>query len=302
MLKDTWKEIGRLENIFLEIIDDPLKKEVLLYPICYCQIVRRENTFEVELPKLISCANKTFQTYKNRWQDILLELDLFMFIAPNGEVLYGKDLLSVSSPEGFTVSFLPEYREIFFDVYSKLLKYWAILSRISSYTKRNTPAEIVYLTSVIFNEELFKECSLYASHQAQRFHKEKNFFEAVKDMSDFYVKFFSNEKDIKLLISAYEKIEKLKKNYYGINTDKLRKDLYNLIESIEEGNKVYIIKIGFWSSNSDSGFSLRRLWKKIVNKLKSIGGRRWTLTSSEIAYSYFIETCLKRQKEQVIPS
>ncbi|MDQ7038393.1 MAG: hypothetical protein Q9N26_04230, partial [Aquificota bacterium] len=168
MLKDTWQEAGRLESLFLEIVEDPTKKEVLLYPICYCQLVRKDSSFEVDLQKLISCANKTFKITKGTWQDILLELDLFQLIAPNGDVICGKDILRIQSPEGFRVSFLPEYREIFYEVYSRFLKYWTILSKVSSYSRRNTPAEAVYLSVLIFNEELFKEVIHFCSLQTAR--------------------------------------------------------------------------------------------------------------------------------------
>jgi len=120
----------------------------------------------VELPRLISCASKTFHTFRGRWQDILLELDLFQLITPRGDVIYGKDILKIQSPEGFRISFLPEYREVFYEVYSKFLKYWTVLSKVSSYSKRNTPAEGVYLSALIFNEELYTEAVHFAGLQS----------------------------------------------------------------------------------------------------------------------------------------
>lgn len=298
MLKDTWQEIGRLESIFLEIIEDPTKKEVLLYPICYCQLVRKENSFDIELPKLISCANKTFHTFKGKWQDILLELDLFQFITPRGDVFYGKDILKFSSPEGLTVSFLPEYREVFYEVYSKFLRYWTVLSKISSYSKRNTPAEAVYLASIIFNEELYSESAYYASTQAFRFPQEKPFFNAVKELSEFYLRL--NEKkepSVELLQSALGRISTLKSPYYGVNTDKLKQDIEALIKDISKGRKYFILKISFTLVSGHGKGFFRRLISKLVNKLKEIGGRRWTLMSSETVYSSFTGTCLRRQRE-----
>jgi hypothetical protein len=301
MLKDTWQEIGRLESIFLEIIEDPTKKEILLYPICYCQLVRKENNFEVDLQKLISCANKTFHTFRGKWQDILLELDLFQFITSRGEILYGKDILKVSSPEGLSVSFLPEYREIFYEVYSKFLRYWTVLSKVSSYSKRNTPAEAVYLSALIFNEELYRESSHYASFQALRFPREEPFFSAVRDLSEFYVKLNDKrEFDISLLERAHRRISPLGNTYYSVNTEKLMKDIEALMKDIAKGKKYFILKISFTLVSGHGRGFIRRIVSKIVDRLKELGGKRWTLMSSETVCSSFTGTCWKRQKDLLI--
>jgi len=302
MLKDIWQEAGRLESIFLEIIEDPTKKEVLLYPICYCQLVRKENSFEIYLPKLISCANKTFHTFRGRWQDILLELDLFQFITPRGDVFYGKEILKVPSPEGLTVTFLPEYREVFYEIYSKFLRYWTVLSKISSYSKRNTPAEAVYLSALIFNEELYTESVHFSNLQSMRFPGEEPFFSAVKDLAEFYVKVNERrEFDTELLERAYAKISRFKNPYYGINTLKLRRDIENLIKDINKGKKYFILKIDFTIASSHRKGFLRKVVSKVVRKLKEIGGRRWTLMNSETVCSYFTGTSWKKQRDLRIP-
>jgi len=299
MLKDTRQDIGRLESIFLEIIDDPTKKEVLLYPICYCQLVRKENSFEIDLGKLIGCANRTFHTFRGRWQDVLLELDLFQFLTPKGDVLLGKDILRISSPDGMKVSFLPEYREIFYEVYSKFLKYWTVLSKVSSYSKRNTPAEAIYLASIIFNEELYNETLHFSSLQRLRFPYEDVFFSALIDLSEFYIKV--NERkdfDASLLERALVKLQRLKGNYYGINMGKLRKDLENLMKEVEKGKRYFIIKISFSLGKGQVKGFLRRFFSKLARKIKEIGGRRWTLMNSGTAYFSFTETYWRRQRGQ----
>jgi len=299
MLEDTRQEIGRLESIFLEIIDDPTKKEVLLYPICYCQLVRKENSFEIDLGKLIGCANRTFHTFRGRWQDVLLELDLFQFLTPKGDVLLGKDILRISSPDGMKVSFLPEYREIFYEVYSKFLKYWTVLSKVSSYSKRNTPAEAIYLASIIFNEELYAETLHFSSLQRLRFPYEDIFFSALIDLSEFYIKV--NERkdfDISLLERSLAKFQRLKGIYYGVNVGKLRKDTENLIREVERGRKYFVIKISFSGGKGQGRGFIRRFFSKLARKIREIGGRRWTLMNSGTAYFSFTEIYWRRQSGQ----
>jgi hypothetical protein len=274
MLKDTWQEAGRLESLFLEIVEDPSKKEVLLYPICYCQLVRRENTFEVELPKLIGCANKTFQVTRGMWQDILLELDLFQLITPGGDVLQGKDILRVQSPEGFRVSFLPEYREVFYEVYSRFLKYWTVLSKVSSYSRRNTPAEAVYLSVLIFNEELFREVVHFCSAQGARYPREAPFFSALGRTAEFYIRVVEKrEFDLELLNGALEELNALRDIYYGVNLGRLRRDLEDLIREVSRNRRYFLIKIGFHMRSDRGRGLLRRFIDALMGKIREIGGR-----------------------------
>ena len=302
MLKDTWQEIGRLEGIFLEIIDDPTKKEVLLYPICYCQLVRKENTFEIDLPKLLSCANKTFHTFRGRWQDILLELDLFQFITPKGEVLWGKDILGLQPAEGIKVTFLPEYREIFYEVYARFLKYWTVLSKISSYSRRNTPAEAVYLSAIIFNEELYGEVIHYSKMQSLRFPEEAPFFNVIADLSEFYVKVNERrEFDLQLLEKALSELSSFKSPYYGINTAKLRRDVEALLKDVSRGKRYFVLKISFTITSNHRRGLVRRFISGVVKKIRELGERRWTLMNSEMILSSFTETSWGRQRGQQIP-
>ncbi len=303
MLKDTWQDIGRLENLFLEIIDDPSKKEILLYPICYCQLVRKESSFEINLPKLISCANKTFHTYRGRWQDILLELDLFQFITPRGEILSGKDILRFASPEGIKVCFLPEYKERFYEVYSRLLKYWTVLSKVSSYSKKNTPAEFVYLSALIFNEELYKEISHFTSTLSLRFPDEELFFSAVGNLAEFYTRIGEKKEfHVSALERALSDLEKLGGTYYGINITKLRKDVESLIKEINRGRKHFVIKISFTIGTGHGKDRLRSVISKFIGKLRKFRGGRWTLMNSGVAHSLFKGSSWRKQKGQRVPA
>ena len=298
MLKDLWSDIGRFESLFLEILDDTSKKEVLLYPICYCQIVRREGGFEVKLPKLLSCAGKTFSSKRYRWQDILLELDMFMLIGPSDEVIVGKDILSVQDPEAYRISFLPEYREIFYDVYSTLLKYWSVLSKVSGCSRRNTPAESVFTASLIFNEELFQECAHFCKNQSLRFKEEEAFFSALEKLSNFY----SGYGDTKDIVQALESLYDLPDNFYSVDLEALREEINLLLKEIRKGKVPFKIKIKSVSGPDHGQGLFRRLLSKLVEKIKGLGGRRWTLMSSETAYFSFTEISLRRQKNPPIPS
>ncbi len=297
MLKYSWKELGRPESIFLEILDDPTKKEVLLYPICYCQLVRKFGSFNIDLDRLISCASKTFRVSKGRWQDILLELDLFQVITPEGSVLTGKDLLRLGSSEDLRVSFLPEYREIFYEIYSRFLKYWTVLSKVSSYTRKNTAGEHLYLISIIFNEELFPESMHYAEIQKIRYREEGRIFEALELLSTFYDTFLTKrESDRELLLRSAELLGELPPVYYNLNVARLLGDVEELLRHVSRGREPYVIKIGFRRGSGSSGGLIRRLISRVMEGVKKLGGRRWTLMSSETAYFSFIETCSARQK------
>ena len=226
-----------------------------------------------------------------------------MFIMPNGDVLLSKDILRVQSPDGIRVSFLPEYREVFYDVYSRFLKYWSVLSKISSYSKRNTPSEAVYLSSLIFNEELFSEDMHFTSTQSFRFPKDKAFFEALNKLSRFYSTYHEKKEILTDLIEeARVLIEPLEDNYYGINLHKLKRDLETLQKDVSRGRGVFTLKIEFsLVSGHGKGF-LRRLLSGIVSKLKALGGKRWTLMNSETGYFSFTEIYLRRRRDQRIPA
>jgi len=303
MLKYSWKELGRLESIFLEILDDPTKKEVLLYPICYCQLVRKLGTFEVPLEKLISCASKTFKTSRGRWQDVLLELDLFQIILPTGEVVLGKDLLRLKGSEDLRVSFLPEYREVFYEIYSRFLKYWTVLSKVSSYSKRNTPAEAVYLTALIFNEELFSETRHYSDLQKLRFPKDENIFNVLEKLGEFYSKIREKKFiDAGILEEVSQTLEGIGDTYYGLNTGKLKKDVSSLIKDVTKGRGYSIIKVSFTMGANHGRGWVRRLISGLVSKVRRIGGKRWTLMNSETVCYSSIEACLIRQRSQLTPN
>ncbi len=300
MIQDTWFEVGRLESLFIEIIDDPTKKEVLLYPICYCQLVRKEGSFEIELGKLLRCANKTFRSVKGEWQDILLELNLFQVKSKEGKVFSGKEILTVSQSSDYTVSFQPEYRESFQEICSKLIKYWGVLSKISSYARKNTAPEYIHILSMVFNEGLFKEATYYSDILLQRFPDEEEFWKLMRELGNFYLSYIqNNDADMKKLITAQRLVANLGEVYYSVDTGKLYRDLEKLRKNLMKGESVYMVKIElFKDRNYGRGFITRiiDLYGKMKSFLKKRGGKRWTLMNSETEFSCYTGAYLKRRR------
>ncbi len=301
MIKDTWSEVGRLESLFVEILDDPIKKEVLLYPICYCQLVRKEGVFEIELKKLLRCANKTFRSVKGSWQDILLELNLFQVKSQEGKVLLGKELLTLSSEEGYTVSLKAEYREDFQSVCSKLIKYWGILSKVSAYSRKNLASEYVHILSMVFNEGLFREAVYYSEILDQRFPAEAKFWKLVRELGEFYAAYLQSEDlDIKRLAAASEIAKELGGVYYSVDMERLLRDIGRLKKTLMKGEPPFPVKIELLSNGGKRGGFITRIidfFRRRLNFLKKGGGKqRWTLMNSETGYSYFTGAYWKRQR------
>ncbi len=300
MIQDTWFEVGRLESLFIEILDDPTKKEVLLYPICYCQLVRKEGTFEISLPKLLRCANKTFRSVKGEWQDIILELNLFQVMSTEGKLFTGKDILTISDETEYSISLLPEYREGFQDMCSRLIKYWGILSKVSSYTRKNTAAEYVHIISMVFNEGLYRESLYYSDNLTHRFPDEKLFWKLVGELSGFFSFYIQSEDvDIKRLISALSISREFGEVYYSVDMKKLKEDLNRLRKHVMAGEQPYKIRIELFNNRGNRNSFITRIidwFRKRTHLLRKNGGKRWILMSSGTDFSYYTEACLRRQK------
>ncbi|NPA33031.1 MAG: hypothetical protein GXO04_05345 [Aquificae bacterium] len=289
-----WDELDRVENLFLELLDDPYKKDVLLYLICYCQLVRRWGDYEVGLESLMSCAEKPYKLIPGSWQDILLELGILYVKDKNGKVYTGKDILTLQSPKDMKVGISPEYREDFYKFYAKLLKYWSVLSSKKTFGGVSTPEGSAHLLALTFNEKLFREAGYYARLLSMRFPREKLFFDALALLSEFYA---TKPRDTQRLKRAIVLLRELPPVYYAVNTEKLRKDSERLLKDLKKGRLNYI-KIEFIRDGKRRGGLLRRLW----NFIRSLGGRRWSSTSSETDYYSFIELFLRKPRKQMTPS
>jgi len=247
----------------LELLDDPYKKEILLYPICYCQIVRRYGDYEVDLQRLIRCADKPYKLIGGSWQDYLLELGIFYIKDEEGRIYTGKEILVLSEGDNLKVCINAEYREDFYKFYARLLKYWSVLSSRLSYGKVNTPEAGAYMLSLAFNEKLFKESKYYAEILAMRYPRERDFFTALKLISDFYHAYLqSAELKESNLRKASSLLRVLPDIYYGINIQKLRKDLEKLIREVKKDH-VPFIKVEFWR-----GKNRESIFKRILNFFK----------------------------------
>ena len=292
-----WEELDRLENIFLELLDDPMKKEILLYPICYCQLVRRTGNYEVPLPRLRACAEKPFKLLNASWQDILFELGIFFLKDRYGKVYSGKEILSIKGGEDLTVSINSEYKEDFYQFYTKLLKYWGVLSSKLTYGKPLSPDASTHMLGLVFNEELFKEARYYSEILSLRFPKESSFFIAIKLLAEFYQAY--REKGEVLegnLKKALTLLGPLPDRFYMLNTLKLKKDIQRLRKSINRG-EFFIIKLEFKQERKKPGL-LGRLYNLLKKKFFNLGGKRWSSHNSETDYYSFIETFLRRRKRR----
>ncbi len=291
-----WEELDRLENLFLELLDDPMKKEILLYPICYCQLVRRTGSYEIPLHKLRACAEKPFKLLNVSWQDILFELGMFVLKDREGRVYTGKDILSVKGGDNLVIDINADYKEDFYEFYTKLLKYWGVLSSKLTYGKPLSPDASTYMLGLVFNEELFKEAKYYADILSLRFPKESFFFKAIKLLSEFY---YTYREQGEVLSDNLQKtlilLETLPDRFYMLNTIKLRKDVEKLRKSIKKG-ELFIIKLEFIRVKKKNSL-LKKIYNLFKRKLFNFGGNKWSSYNSEMNYYSFIKIFLTRQKK-----
>ncbi|MCS7284665.1 MAG: hypothetical protein NZ527_03005, partial [Hydrogenobacter thermophilus] len=78
--------------------------------------------------------------------------------------------------------------------------------------------------------------------------------------------------------------------------EKFRSHLSKLLKRLQKGKTIESVKIEFVSR----GDSKEPFWKRFLSQVRGLlkrlkGGKRWTLTSSEMVCYYSIEACLKRQ-------
>ncbi len=295
-----WEELNRLESLFLELLDDPMKKEVLLYPICYCQLVRRSGNYDVPLFRLRACAEKPFKLLNASWQDILFELGIFTLKDREGRIFRGKEILSLTESDDLTVNISGEYKEDFYQFYTKLLKYWSVLSSKLTYGKPISPDASTHMLGLVFNEELFKEAKHYADILSMRFPKEAHFFKSVKLVSEFYQSYREKgeilEDNLKKAITL---LGPLPDRFYMLNTLKFKKDIEKLRRSTRRG-EMFVIKLEFLQEKEKRNF-FKRIYNLFKKKLFSFGGKRWSSTSSGTDYYSFIETFLRKRRRRKTP-
>ncbi|HIQ48470.1 MAG TPA: hypothetical protein EYH58_02380 [Aquifex aeolicus] len=294
-----WEELDRIEHLFLELLDDPYKKEILLYLICYCQQVRKIGDYEIDLERLLNCAEKPYKLIGGNWQDVLLELGIFYVKDGEGKIYTGKELFTLANRKKLKVGIVQDYREDFYKFYTKLLKYWSILSSKLTYGNNITPDVSARLLVLSFNEKLFKESKYYGEILMMRYPNEKKFFESVHLIAEFFHTYTETgnikEENLKKALSILKEIPRI---YYSVNIEKFRKELEKFMKDIKKGQFRYI-RIEF--VKEDKG-KKRNIFSRILKFLKSLGGRRWSSTSSEADYYSFIEILLKKPRKQVMMS
>ncbi|HIP42585.1 MAG TPA: hypothetical protein EYG91_01425 [Aquifex aeolicus] len=292
-----WEELDRIEHLFLELLDDPYKKEILLYLICYCQQVRKIGDYEIDLKRLLNCAEKPYKLIGGSWHDVLLELAILYVKDGEGKIYTGKELLTLTNTEKLKVGIVQDYREDFYKFYTKLLKYWSVLSSKLSYGNNITPDVSTRLLVLSFNEKLFKESKYYGEILMMRYPNEKEFFESIHLVADFFNTYSETgnikEENLKKALSILKEIPK---TYYSVNIGKFRKDIEKFMKDIKKGQFRYIRIEFVKESKGKKRNILSRIWKF----LKSLGGNRWSSTSSEADYYSFIEILLKKPKNQIM--
>ncbi len=216
-----------IESIFLEVLDDLSKKEVLLMILCYIQLVRRENSFEVPLSDLIKCSEKPYKHIKGDWRDVMMELDIF-YVTDEDRFYEGKDIFKIQDVSQALVSIANVYKPDFNNISNLIAKYWNIVSRLSSFGNEDAVHKKISTITLLFNEQLYKECILYANMLRERSFssEEKTFFDAMIDAC-FSMEFYNKDLIDRAKDYAKSTSDKLStiENFYGLNLKDFTKHL-----------------------------------------------------------------------------
>ncbi|WP_155991100.1 hypothetical protein [Thermocrinis jamiesonii] len=261
------KERNRLQSLFLEVLEDQNKRELLLYLLCYVQLVKKEGSFSVSLDEFLRCAYRSFRSNRHQWKDVLVELNLLKITDIYGSVYSGKDIYKIQEDSLLFISLDPAYAEDFYLISNKLVKYWGIVHKLE-YGKLWNVQDAINLGVYIFNEELYEEYMDYAEIQKERFRKEAVFFEALEEIIKGLTA--KSEKNLLHWLKAMELLKKLPDIYYGINVGKLKKDVENNWKRAQKGKKVEKIKVDFIKPSKKSSFwqrlkeSFLRIYRRFV--------------------------------------
>lgn len=253
------RELDRLLSLFLEVMDDPSKKELLLYLLCYVQIARREGSGTIELDELLSCAYRNFRTSRSFWKDVLVELNLFKIWDLYGNVYKGKDIYKLSESGVYLMTLEGSYAQDISSFGHRVLKYWNIVNRLDG---RRSLGETIKACVFAFNEELYQEAALYAELQKERVPQEASFFSLIEELCR--ASLTKKKEDIhNHLLKSYKLARELGDVYYEVNIRKLREDIQKGIKRLQKNQDPGKIKIEFvWKRNKRSFLSY--LWEKIT--------------------------------------
>ncbi|MFN3870229.1 MAG: hypothetical protein ACK4MW_01915 [Aquificaceae bacterium] len=279
------KERDPLSNLILEVLEDPSKKEMVYYLVCYSQLVKREASSTIELSRFLSCAYRNFQRARSYWKDLLVSMNLFVISDLYGNLYTGKDIYKVEEEGLYFIGIRHEYINQLEEINHKVLKLWNLLSKINTYRKYITPQDAVIISSVMFNDGLYEEVENYCEVCLERFPSEKVYFRVLSNLSKLYSK--EKAQMLQELKRSIKDLEELGDVYYGINLFKLRKDMEGLVKRTEKGGSINPIKIEFISFKRKGSFFERivRFFKRLFKKLFNKKGKS--------AYYFGGEVCLK---------
>ncbi len=261
------KERDPLSNLVLEVLDDPSKKEMVFYLMCYSQLVRREGNPYVELEKFLSCAYKNFRNARNYWKDVLVEMNLFVISDLYGNVYSGKDIYRVEEGGIYLIAIRSEYLNAFESISQKAIRLWNILSRTMVYRKHLNTQDAVVISTLLFNEGLYDELRNYCEICLERYSREGKYFNLLYRLAGIYS---GRGRDIiKELREIFQEAQSFGDVYYGLNLYKLKRELEILLRRVETGKSLSPLKIEFINQKRQKGSWFRR----ILNKLRSIADK-----------------------------
>ena len=256
------RERDRLQSLFLEVLEDQNKRELLLYLLCYIQLVKKEGSFSISLDEFLKCAYRSFRSSRSQWKDVLVELNLLKITDIYGSVYSGKDIYKIQENSLLFISLDPAYVDDFHLISSKLVKYWGIVHKLE-YGKLWNAQDAVSLGVYIFNEELYEEYMDYAEIQKERFKKETAFFEVLEEI----IMGLTTKREESLLhwLESMERVKKLPEVYYGINIEKLKKDIENNWKRAQKGKRTERIKVEFIKQSKKDNF-----WRRLKEAFQRI--------------------------------
>ncbi len=265
------KERDPLSNLVLEVLDDPSKKEMVFYLLCYSQLVKREGNPSVELEKFLSCAYRNFRNARNYWKDVLVEMNLFVISDLYGNIYVGKDIYRVEEGGIYLITIRSEYLNLLEIISQKALRIWNILSRTIIYRKHLTAQDAVVISTMMFNEGLYEELKSYCEICVERYPAERKYFNLLSRLASLYLGHV--RQTIRELREIHQETQALGNVYYGFNLLKLKKDLETLIRRVETGRAISPLKIEFISQKRKRKSWLRAIFSKLREIVNKVFGR-----------------------------
>lgn len=262
------KERDPLSNLVLEVLDDPSKKEMVFYLMCYSQLVRREGNPYVELEKFLSCAYRNFRNARNYWKDVLVEMNLFVVSDLYGNIYMGKDIYKVEEGSIHFISLRSEYLNVFESISQKVLKLWNILSRTMLYRKHLTAQDAVVISTMMFNEGIYEELRSYCELCVERYPAERKYFNLLYRLAGVYLG--QGREIVREIRDILQEAQKLGDVYYGFNLYKLKRDLETLLRRAEMGKSISPLRIEFINQKKKRGNWLRRIFNKFGDMIDKI--------------------------------